>query len=62
MEPHPINPADLPREPIPTDLLEWARQTFDVEDFMADVREIERTGGIKSEDLIAELKARFRSK
>jgi hypothetical protein len=35
----------FPREPIPPEILEWARQTFDEEEFLAHVREIEATGG-----------------
>jgi len=42
--------------------LEWARQTFDEEEFLRQVREIEATGGLRLEDFIAELEARARSK
>jgi hypothetical protein len=52
----------FPRERIPPDLLEWARQTFDEEEFLREVREIEATGGLRLEDFIAELEARARSK
>ncbi len=52
----------FPRERIPPDLLEWARQTFDEEEFLRQVREIEATGGLRLEDFIAELEARARSK
>lgn len=62
MESRPPNPLDIAIEPIPPDLLEWARQTLDVDEVMADIREIERTGGVKFEDLIAELEATVRSK
>ena len=34
------------------------RQTFDEEEFLAEVREIEATGGKRLEDFIAELEAR----
>jgi hypothetical protein len=50
------------RERIPPDILEWARQTFDEEEFLADVREIEARGGLRLEDFIAELEARARSR
>ena len=48
------------REPIPPDLLAWARQTFDEEEFMAGVREIRATGGVRFEDFIGEVEARAR--
>jgi hypothetical protein len=52
----------FPRESIPPEVLEWARQTFDEEEFLAHVREIEAMGGLRLEDFIAELEARARSK
>ncbi len=55
-------PEPFPRERIPPELLEWARQTFDEEEFLAEVREIEATGGLRLEDFIAELEARVRSR
>jgi len=58
--PHP--PEPFPREPIHPDLLEWARQTFDEEEFMAELREIEATGGLQFEDFIGEVEARARGK
>ncbi len=51
-----------PRERIPPEILEWARQTFDEHEFLAQVRQIEATGGLRLEDFIAELEARARSK
>ena len=51
----------FPREAIPPELLEWARQTFDEEEFLAQVHEMEATGGLQLEDFIAELEARARS-
>jgi hypothetical protein len=63
MNPDPSNPPEpFPREPIPPELLAWARQTFDENEFLADIREIEATGGVRLEDFIAELEARARSK
>ncbi len=45
MSSDPSNPSDpFPREAIPPELVEWARQTFDEEGFLAQVREIEATG------------------
>jgi hypothetical protein len=52
----------FPREPIPPEILEWARQTLDEAEFLAHVREIEATGGVQFEDFIAELEARAKAK
>jgi hypothetical protein len=61
MIPDPANPsAPFPRERIPPEILEWARQTFDEEQFLRQVREIEATGGLELKDFIAELEARAR--
>lgn len=63
MKPDSSNPSEpFPREKIPPEILEWARQTFDEEEFLAQVREIEATGGLRLEDFIAELESRARSK
>ena len=50
------------RQTIPPEIVEWARQTFDEEEFLTHVREIEATGGMRLEDFIAELEARARAK
>jgi hypothetical protein len=55
-------PEPFPREKVPPELLEWARQTFDEDDFLAQVREIKATGGLALEDFIDELHAIERSK
>jgi hypothetical protein len=61
MNPDQSNPSEpFPREKIHPDLLAWARQTFDEEEFLADLREIEATGGLRLEDFIAEVEARAR--
>jgi hypothetical protein len=63
MKPDPSNnPEPFPRERIPPEILEWARQTFDEAEFPAHVREIEATGGVRLEDFIAGLEARAKSK
>ena len=63
MKPDQSNPSEpFPREQIPPEILEWARQTFDEDEFLAHVREVEATGGLRLEDFIAELEARVRSK
>lgn len=56
------HPEPFPSEKIPPDILEWARQTFDKEEFLAGVREIEAGGGLALEDFLAELEARERSR
>jgi hypothetical protein len=55
-------PEPFPRDTIPPEILEWARQTLSEEEFLAHVREIEATGGLRLEDFIAELEARVRSR
>jgi hypothetical protein len=46
MNPDPSNPLEpFPREAIPPEMLAWARQTFDEEEFLADIRDIGATGG-----------------
>src|SRR5262245_15326670 len=51
------SPEPFPREPIPPELLAWARQTFDADEFLKGVREIKATGGRTFESLIAEVEA-----
>lgn len=53
-----ISPEPFPREPIPPEMLAWARQTFDEDEFLADIREIETTGGVRLEDFLPEVEAR----
>ncbi|MGL4461789.1 MAG: hypothetical protein ACRDD1_03655 [Planctomycetia bacterium] len=43
--------------PVPPELLAWARQTFDAQEFLDGVREIEATGGEPLESFIAEVEA-----
>ena len=63
MKPEPSNPSEpFPRETIPPEIVEWARQTFDEEEFLTQVREIEATGGLSLANFIAEIEARARSK
>lgn len=57
----PNSPEPFPRETIPPDILAWARQTFDEAEFLAAIREIEATGGVRLEDFLTELEARARS-
>lgn len=54
----PPTPAELPAPaPIPPELLAWAQQTFDLQEFLEGVREIETTGGRTFESLVAEVEA-----
>jgi hypothetical protein len=63
MKPGPPYPTEpVPREAIPPEILEWARQTFDEKEFLTHVREIEATGGLQLEDFIAELEMRANCK
>jgi hypothetical protein len=63
MKPNQSNQSEpFPRQTIPPEVLEWARQTFDEAQFLAHVREIESTGGLQLEDFITELEARARSR
>ena len=63
MTPDQPNPsAPVPRESIPPEIIEWARQTFDEEEFLARMREIEATGGLRLEDFLSEIEARVRSR
>ena len=41
----------------PPDLLEWARQTCNEEEFASAVREVEQNGGVELKDIIQELEA-----
>ena len=39
--------------PVPPDLLAWARQTFDMQEYLEGVRDIEENGGEPLESFIA---------
>lgn len=54
------SPKPFPHEPIPPDLLAWAQQTFDAQEYLEGVREIEATGGQSFEALIAEVEVLVR--
>jgi hypothetical protein len=41
--------------PTPPELLAWARQTCNEEEFTAALREMEQTGGLELRDLLHEL-------
>jgi hypothetical protein len=62
MNPNQANQTDPLRpfasEPIPPEMLEWARQTFDEQEFLRQMHEIEKTGGLTLQDFLAELEIR----
>jgi hypothetical protein len=41
-------------QPVTPEIMEWARRTFNEEEFLAGLREIEATGGVEITDLIQE--------
>jgi hypothetical protein len=40
---------------LPPELMEWARQQFNEEEFLAGLREIQETGGLELKDFIQDL-------
>jgi len=57
----PDQPQSIPpfaTDPVPPDLLAWARQTLDVEEFIAEMRQTEAGGGCPLDSFIAELESR----
>ena len=52
--------APFPVTPVSPDLLAWAQQTFDVDAFMAEMRETEANGGASFEDVLAAVKSGMR--
>jgi hypothetical protein len=48
-------PDRTPEAPIPPEILEWARQQVSEEQILADLREINETGGLELKDFIREL-------
>jgi len=60
MQPPSNTPEPFPHEPVPPELLAWARQTFDEREYREGVREIEETGGYSFDALVAEVEARVR--
>jgi hypothetical protein len=57
---HAFSPANgIPDGKLPPDLLAWARQTFDEAEFLAGVREVRDTGGVRFEEFIGEIERRL---
>ena len=53
--PPPPEVADWVIEPVPPELAEEFLRTFDEAEYLAAVRELERTGGLRLEDFIDEI-------
>ena len=53
-------PPDWVITPVHPDLLAWAKQTFDLEEYLEGVREIQAGGGKTLESFIAEVEAAAR--
>ena len=47
--------APFPITPVPPEVMEEARRNFNLEEWMAGIEEIERTGGLELKDFIHEL-------
>jgi hypothetical protein len=61
MNTDPPNKVEPPAPvPVPPDLLAWASQTFDVREYLENIRDIETTGA-PLEDFIAEVEDRIRA-
>jgi hypothetical protein len=56
-DPQPEDPVPPTPVPVSPDLLEWAKQTFDVQEFLEGVREIRATGGESLESFITSVEA-----
>lgn len=57
MTPTPDDEPPFPYTPVHPDLLAWAKQTFDMDEFMEGVREIQAGGGKMLDQFIAEVEA-----
>jgi predicted amidophosphoribosyltransferase len=57
--PPPPELADRVFTPTPPEMAEEFRRTFNEEEYLAAVRELERTGGVQIDDLIEELERRI---
>jgi hypothetical protein len=44
---------------LPPELLEWYRQNTNMEEIMAELREVERTGGLELKDFLPQLEKEF---
>ncbi len=44
---------------LPPELLEWYRQNTNMEEAIAELREVERTGGLELKDFLPQLEKEF---
>src|SRR5271170_6511858 len=42
-------------EKVPPEMIEEARRTFNEEEYLAELREVEQTGGVQFEDILGEI-------
>ena len=52
--------APFPIEPVPPILLAWAKQTFDMQEYLDNVRDIQENGGKTLEEFFPEVEAAAR--
>ena len=57
--PPPPEAANWVITPTPPEMLQYLRDTFDEAEFMAALREVERTGGVQIDGLIDELERKI---
>lgn len=53
----PNTPPPFPVEPVPPDLLAWARQTLNVEEILKEIREVQANGGFTLDEFFHEIEA-----
>ncbi len=53
----PPNGASFPIYPVPPEVLAWARETFDMEEFRREIAEIEAGNFYTMDEVIAEIEA-----
>jgi transcriptional regulator with XRE-family HTH domain len=54
--------APFPVEPVPPELLEWARQTLDEKEILEEIESLQKNGGYQLESFIDELEMRANGK
>ena len=52
--------APFPIYPVPPILLAWAKQTFNMQEYLDNVRDIQENGGVTFEQVIADAEAVIR--
>lgn len=62
IRPEPVPPPEVATwviEPVPPEVREHFLRTFDEAEYLAEIRELERTGGVQIDDLIEEIERRL---